>query len=77
MALLKVPCILLKSIVTLSSSITATLQASTNYNAAKDKMITVYVEKKNGYKVDVINKNYLYMNQYIVVFCFSYQSKFR
>ncbi len=44
--------------------ITASLQASTNYNAAKDKMITVYVEKKNGYKVDVINKNYLYMKEH-------------
>lgn len=44
--------------------ITASLQASTNYNAAKDKIITVYVEKKNGYKVDVINKNYLYMKEH-------------
>lgn len=44
--------------------ITASLQASTNYNAAKDKTITVYVEKKNGYKVDVINKNYLYMKEH-------------
>ncbi len=44
--------------------ITASLQASANYNAAEDKIITVYVEKKSGYKVDAINKNYLYMKEH-------------
>lgn len=42
-----------------SATITVSMGASTNYNAAVDKTITVNVVKAT-YSVDTINKNYLY-----------------
>lgn len=43
-----------------TATITVSLPASTNYNAADSKTITVTVEKKSGYTVADINKSYLY-----------------
>jgi len=42
-----------------SATITVSMGASTNYNAAVDKIITVNVVKAT-YSVDIINKSYLY-----------------
>lgn len=43
-----------------TATITVSLPASTNYNAADSKTITVTVEKKSGYTVADISKSYLY-----------------
>ncbi|MGN0507421.1 MAG: MBG domain-containing protein, partial [Lachnospiraceae bacterium] len=43
-----------------TAEITVSLPASTNYNAADTKTITVTVAKKSGYTVADINKSYLY-----------------
>ena len=42
------------------ATITVSLPASTNYNAAASKTITVNVAKKSGYTVADINRSYLY-----------------
>ena len=42
-----------------SATITVSMGASTNYNAAVDKTVTVHVARA-AYSVDTINKNYLY-----------------
>ena len=43
-----------------TATITVSLPASTNYNAADTKTITVTVAKKSGYTVADINRSYLY-----------------
>ena len=43
-----------------TATITVSLPASTNYNAADSKTITVTVAKKSGYTVADINRSYLY-----------------
>lgn len=43
-----------------TATITVSLPASTNYNAAENKTIAVNVAKKTGYTVDTINKTYAY-----------------
>ena len=44
-----------------TATITVSLPASTNYNAADSKTITVTVAKKSGYTVDEINRRYYYL----------------
>ena len=44
-----------------TATITVSLPASTNYNAAASKTITVTVAKKSGYTVDEINRRYYYL----------------
>lgn len=43
--------------------ITVSLPASTNYNAAESKTITVNVAKKSGFTVEALNKQYLYLKE--------------
>ena len=43
-----------------TATITVSLPASTNYNAAEDKTITVTVSKNGNYSVEEINRSYLY-----------------
>lgn len=46
-----------------TATITVSLPASTNYNAAESKTVTINVAKKTGYTVDTINKSYLYSRE--------------
>ncbi len=46
-----------------TATITVSLPASANYNAAESKTITVNVAKKSGYTVDALNKQYLYLRE--------------
>jgi len=46
-----------------AATITVSLPASTNYNAAESKMIAVLVNKKSGVTADAVNKSYLYLRE--------------
>lgn len=45
-----------------TAEIRVSLPASTNYNAAENKTITVRVDKKSGYTVAALNRNYFYQD---------------
>ena len=43
--------------------ITVSLEEGANYSAAGDRTITVYVDKKDGYTVETLNRSYLYSRE--------------
>ncbi len=45
-----------------TAEIIVSLPASTNFNAAENKTITVTVDKKSGYTVAALNRNYFYQD---------------